>query len=138
MSRSFWKTLLALAALVAALGSVPVAATTTRGRHGGTPATSEESGGEPRTSPSSSSPPPPRDNIKAPDEGKKGGKLTVLSAGDVDYMDPQKTYYTYAIGIINAIHRGLYAYPPAESSRPCRISPRDVPEISEDRASPSR
>jgi hypothetical protein len=51
-------------------------------------------------------------NRADPAAGKKGGKLTVLSAGDVDYMDPGKTYYTYAIGIIDAIHRGLYAYPP--------------------------
>ena len=44
-----------------------------------------------------------------------------------------KTYYTYAIGIINAIHRGLYAYPPAESS-PCPVPDlaEDMPEISED------
>ena len=54
------------------------------------------------------------DNRKNPDQGKKGGKLTVLSAGDVDYMDPGTTYYTYAIGIMNAMHRGLYAYLPGQ------------------------
>src|SRR5690349_12312188 len=43
------------------------------------------------------------DNRKDPAEGKKGGKLTVLSAGDVDYMDPGTTYYTYAIGIMNTM-----------------------------------
>ena len=51
-------------------------------------------------------------NIKRPAEGKRGGTLTVLSAGDVDFLDPGKTYYVYSIGIVNALHRGLYAYPP--------------------------
>ena len=47
-----------------------------------------------------------------PAEGKKGGKLTVLSGGDVDFLDPGKTYYVYTIGILNALDRGLYAYLP--------------------------
>ena len=72
-------------------------------------------------------------NLKDPAQGKKGGTLTVLSAGDVDFLDPGKTYYTYTIGIINALHRGLYAYDPQDVEqagagprrRPCR-------EISED------
>ncbi|MET0770456.1 MAG: ABC transporter substrate-binding protein [Solirubrobacteraceae bacterium] len=71
------------------------------------------------------------DNRHSPAEGKKGGKLTVLSGGDVDYLDPGKTYYTYAIGIINLIHRGLYAYPPQENE-PVPDLAADMPEISED------
>ena len=47
-------------------------------------------------------------------------------------MDPQKTYYTYAIGIINAIHRGLYAYPPADPLEPVPDLADGMPEISED------
>src|SRR5215216_3638706 len=57
-------------------------------------------------------------NLKDPDAGNKGGKLTVLSAGDVDFLDPGKTYYTYTIGIVNALHRGLYAYAPNEAGKP--------------------
>jgi peptide/nickel transport system substrate-binding protein len=57
------------------------------------------------------------DNRKNPDQGKKGGKLTVLSAGDVDYMDPGTTYYVYTIGIMNAMHRGLYAYLPGSTQQ---------------------
>src|SRR4051812_38982878 len=57
------------------------------------------------------------DNRKNPDQGKKGGKLTVLSAGDVDYMDPGQTYYTYAIRIMNAMDRGLYAYLPGSTEQ---------------------
>src|SRR5215218_5077228 len=64
-------------------------------------------------------------------EGKKGGKLTVLAGGDVDYMDPGKTYYTYAIGIMNAIHRGLYAYPP-DKNEPIPDLAADMPDIAPD------
>jgi peptide/nickel transport system substrate-binding protein len=71
------------------------------------------------------------DNRQSPAEGEKGGKLTVLSAGDVDYLDPGKTYYTYAIGIINLVHRGLYAYPPQENE-PVPDLAADMPEISQD------
>jgi peptide/nickel transport system substrate-binding protein len=63
--------------------------------------------------------------------GKKGGKLTVLAGGDVDYMDPGKTYYVYAIGIINALHRGLYAYPP-DKNEPVADLAADMPQISDD------
>lgn len=65
-------------------------------------------------------------------QGKKGGKLTVLSAGDVDYMDPGKTYYTYAIGVINALHRGLFAYLPGDTSKPVPDLAAGDAEIAED------
>jgi peptide/nickel transport system substrate-binding protein len=71
------------------------------------------------------------DNRADPAQGKKGGKLTVLAGGDVDYMDPGKTYYTYAIGIINAIDRGLYAYPPGKNE-PIPDLAADMPDISPD------
>ena len=47
-------------------------------------------------------------------------------------MDPGKTYYSYAIGIMNAIHRGLYAYPPGEELVPTPDLAESDPEISED------
>jgi peptide/nickel transport system substrate-binding protein len=71
-------------------------------------------------------------NLKDPDAGNKGGKLTVLSAGDVDFLDPGKTYYTYTFGIINALHRGLYAYLPDEAGKPVPDLAADMPRISED------
>lgn len=133
MSRSLWKTLLALAALVAVFGlSACGGDDEESGDTGGTPAQSEEGGGEAQNVTEQLFAGSATENINTPDEGKKGGKLTVLSAGDVDYMDPQKTYYTYAIGIINAIHRGLYAYPPAKESAPVPDLAEDMPEISED------
>jgi peptide/nickel transport system substrate-binding protein len=120
MSRSLWKTLLALAALVTLLGFSACGGDDDESSDtGGTPAQSEESGGagaENVTEQLFAG--TALDNIKDPAQGKKGGKLTVLSGGDVDYMDPGQTYYTYAIGIMNAMHRGLFTYPPAEESKP--------------------
>jgi peptide/nickel transport system substrate-binding protein len=72
------------------------------------------------------------ENLANPAQGKKGGKLTVLAAGDVDYMDPGKTYYSYAIGIINAIDRGLYAYEPGDTTKPVPDLAEGDPEISSD------
>jgi peptide/nickel transport system substrate-binding protein len=131
MSRSLWKTLLALAALVALLGvSACGGDDEESGDQGGTPAQTEEGGGNVTEQLFAGS---AADNRANPAEGgKKGGKLTVLSSGDVDYMDPQKTYYTYAIGIINAIHRGLYAYLPGDTTKPVPDLAEGDPEISED------
>jgi peptide/nickel transport system substrate-binding protein len=131
MPRSLLKTLLALAALVAVLGFAACGGGDDESDEGGTPAQTEEGGGgnvtEQLFAGSAS------DNRANPAEGgQKGGTLTVLSAGDVDYMDPQKTYYTYAIGIINAIHRGLYAYLPGDTSKPVPDLAEGDPEISED------
>jgi peptide/nickel transport system substrate-binding protein len=131
MSRSLLKTLLALAALVALLGLAACGGDDDEPEgDGGTPAQTEEGGGNITEQLFAGS---AADNRANPAEGgKKGGKLTVLSAGDVDYMDPQKTYYTYAIGVINAIHRGLYAYLPGDTSKPVPDLAEGDPEISED------
>ena len=134
MSRSLLKTLMALAAIVAALALSACGGDDGEesSDDGGAPTTQTEDG-EAANVTEQLFAGTARDNIASPDEGaKKGGKLTVLSAGDVDYMDPQKTYYTYAIGIINTLHRGLYAYPPAESLAPVPDLAEDLPEISED------
>jgi len=130
MSRSLLKTLLALAALVALLGLGACGGDDDEGgEQGGTPAQTEEGGGNITEQLFAGS---AADNRANPAEGgKKGGKLTVLSAGDVDYLDPQKTYYTYAIGVMNAIHRGLYAYLPGDTTKPVPDLAEGDPEISE-------
>jgi peptide/nickel transport system substrate-binding protein len=132
MSRSLLKTLLALAALVALFGLAACGGDDEEsGDDGGTPAQTEEGGGGNITEQLFAG--SAADNRANPAEGgQKGGTLTVLSAGDVDYMDPQKTYYTYAIGIINAIHRGLYAYLPGDTTKPVPDLAEGEPEISED------
>ena len=96
---------------------------------GGTPAQSADAGGNVTEQLFAGT---AADNRKNPDQGKKGGKLTVLSAGDVDYMDPGQTYYTYAIGIMNAMHRGLYAYLPGSTEQAVPDLAAGDPEISED------
>jgi peptide/nickel transport system substrate-binding protein len=130
MSRSVVRTLLALAALVAVLGLGACGGDDDEGTAGGTPAQSGGGGGEASVTDQlfggSAT-----DNRADPAAGKKGGKLTVLAAGDVDYMDPGKTYYTYAIGIINAVHRGLYAYPP-DKNEPVPDLADGMPEVSGD------
>src|SRR5829696_8285091 len=134
MTRSLWKTLLALAALVALLGFAACGSDDEDegGDTGGTPAQSEEGGGGTANATEELFTGTARDNLENPAEGKKGGKITMLSSGDVDYMDPGQTYYTYAFGIHNAINRGLYSYPPGLELEPVSDLAVDAPEISED------
>src|SRR4051812_17808054 len=121
MSRSLLKTLLALAAMAAVL-------TLGACGGGGDEATTNDSGGSPSTNSNGDTgggnvteqlfAGSATENLKDPAQGKKGGTFTMLSAGDTDYMDPGKTYYSYGIGIQNAINRGLYGYMPNDTSKP--------------------
>jgi len=134
MTRSFWRTLLALAAVAALLGISACGGDDNESSDSGTPAQSDEgstaSGDKSVTDQLFAG--TAVDNMADPAQGKKGGKLTVLSGGDVDYMDPGQTYYTYAIGIMNAIHRGLYSYTPQDASKPVPDLAEGEPEISAD------
>jgi peptide/nickel transport system substrate-binding protein len=61
----------------------------------------------------------------------RGGELTVLAAGDVDYLDPGQTYYTFGYMVQEATQRTLYAFAPGD------VAPRPdlatgPPEISAD------
>lgn len=47
----------------------------------------------------------------AEEQRKRGGTLELISAGDVDSVDPGQTYYAYGFAILNAIHRPLYGSP---------------------------
>ena len=96
MSRSLLKTLLALAALVAllGLGACGGGDDEESGDTGGTPAQSGDGGDANVTEELFKG--SATDNLVDPAKGgKKGGKFTILSSGDVDYMDPGKTYYSY-------------------------------------------
>jgi peptide/nickel transport system substrate-binding protein len=131
MSRSPWRTLMPLVAVLAALFLVACGSEDSSDESGdsGTTATTTEGGGNVTEELFAGS---AADNRENPTEGaKKGGKITVLSGGDVDYMDPGKTYYTYAIGIINAIHRGLYTYEPGQAE-PTPDLAEGPAEVSED------
>src|SRR5215218_7863989 len=118
-----------LAALVAAVAVAGCGGDDNEGTPGGgTPARSDASGNVTERLFAGSA----TANLRTPDEGKPGGTLTVLSGGDVDFLDPGKTYYTYTIGILNALHRGLYAYLPNDTTKPVPDLAAADPEIAPD------
>ncbi len=68
----------------------------------------------------------------APGEGKKGGHLIALAAGDVDYVDPGQTYYAFGYMIHYAVNRGLYSYGPGDKDKPRPDIADGEPQISSD------
>ena len=46
----------------------------------------------------------------APANAKKGGTMTILSSGDVDYLDPGQDYYQFGYQIQYAVNRTLYSF----------------------------
>jgi peptide/nickel transport system substrate-binding protein len=69
---------------------------------------------------------------EAPDDAEQGGTLEVISAGDVDFIDPGATYYQYAYVVHYAIHRPLFSWEPTEVEQPTPDLAEDEAEISED------
>jgi peptide/nickel transport system substrate-binding protein len=53
-----------------------------------------------------------------PDDAKEGGTLTVVAAGDVDYLDPGAGYYQFTYMIDFATQRTLVGWPPDEIDQP--------------------
>jgi len=64
--------------------------------------------------------------------GKQGGAVTFLSSGDVDYLDPGQTYYSFAFMVHYAVNRTLYSFKPDDSSTPVPDLAEGEPEISPD------
>jgi peptide/nickel transport system substrate-binding protein len=67
-----------------------------------------------------------------PGEGKKGGHLVALAAGDVDYVDPGQTYYAFGNMIHYSVNRTLYSYGPGDIDKPRPDIAAAEPEISSD------
>src|SRR4051794_40436780 len=68
---------------------------------------------------------------KAPSDAKKGGTLTMLASGDVDNnLDPGYSYYQYDFILDNDLHRTLYRYKPADTTKPSPDLAEGEPEIS--------
>ena len=65
-------------------------------------------------------------------QGKQGGELTVLSAGDVDYMDPGQMYYTFGYMIGYSVNRALYSFKPDNAEKPVPDIAAADPQISSD------
>ena len=65
-------------------------------------------------------------------QGKQGGTVTVLSAGDVDYMDPGQMYYTFGYMIGYSVNRPLYSFKPDNATTPVPDTAEGAPKISAD------
>jgi peptide/nickel transport system substrate-binding protein len=68
-------------------------------------------------------------------EGKKGGSVTYLAAGDVDYLDTGQTYYTFGFMVTNATNRALYSFKPDDATKPVPDLAEGEPEIASDNKS---
>jgi peptide/nickel transport system substrate-binding protein len=66
---------------------------------------------------------------KAPTNAQRGGTLTVLYNGDVDYIDPGATYYQYGFNVAYATQRPLFSYRPDSLNA--------VPDLADGRAKAS-
>jgi peptide/nickel transport system substrate-binding protein len=65
-------------------------------------------------------------------QGKKGGTLTYITAGDVDYLDTGQTYYTFGYAVAYSTNRMLYSFKPDNSVTPVPDLATGPPEISSD------
>jgi peptide/nickel transport system substrate-binding protein len=64
--------------------------------------------------------------------GKKGGVLTFLASGDIDYLDSGQTYYTFGYVVLYSTNRTLYSFKPDDSVKPVPDLATGPPEISAD------
>jgi peptide/nickel transport system substrate-binding protein len=65
-------------------------------------------------------------------QGQSGGKLTVLAAGDVDYLDPGQDYYTFGYMVQYAVNRTLYSFKPDNPEKPVPDLATAAPEVASD------
>src|SRR4029453_16206694 len=59
--------------------------------------------------------PPP---TAAPDDAKEGGTLTIVNAGDIDFLDPGAAYYQNTYILDYATQRALLGWPPDKEDEP--------------------
>src|SRR3954454_14370472 len=69
---------------------------------------------------------------KAPENAKAGGKLTVLWAGDVDFIDCGRTYSQMGVFICYATQKPLYSYKPNDSTTMIPDLAEGPPQVSQD------
>ncbi len=62
---------------------------------------------------------------------KQGGTLKLISSGDVDSIDPGRTYYSFGWQVLNSVHRTLYAIP-ANSTKTVPDLAAAPPQVSGD------
>ena len=73
--------------------------------------------------------PPP---TAAPDDAKKGGTLTLVGSGDVDYIDPGAGYYQATYIVDYPTQRALMGWPPDEAKSPQPDLADGQPQVSDD------
>ncbi|WP_205696297.1 ABC transporter substrate-binding protein [Conexibacter sp. SYSU D00693] len=67
-------------------------------------------------------------------EGRQGGKLTELApSGDVDYLDPGRSYYQFGFQVIDAMHKKLYQFAPDDPEKAKPDLAEGDPQISADK-----
>jgi peptide/nickel transport system substrate-binding protein len=86
-------------------------------------------GGSSKKSSSSS---PGSTGTTVPSSAKKGGDVSFLAAGDVDYLDPGQTYYTFGYMVLYSTNRTLYSFKPDNSQVPVPDLATGPPEIAAD------
>jgi len=69
---------------------------------------------------------------KAPENAKTGGKLTVLWAGDVDFIDCGRTYSQMGVFVCQATEKALYSYKPDDPTNMVPDLAEGPPEVSAD------
>jgi peptide/nickel transport system substrate-binding protein len=66
-----------------------------------------------------------------PDDAKKGGTLTIVMAGDIDFMDPGAAYYQQTYVLDYAWQRSLLGWPPGEDEEALPDLADGPPEVSD-------
>jgi peptide/nickel transport system substrate-binding protein len=74
----------------------------------------------------------PGNDQGTPAQGKQGGKLVALWAGDVDFIDAGMTYYQMGQQVTRAIHRTLYTPQVDDATVPVPDFAESDPQIAED------
>ena len=69
---------------------------------------------------------------RGPDDAQQGGDLTVLAAGDVDYIDPGAAYYQFTYMVTSATQRASRPTRPTTSRSRRRPAGDRAPTVSDD------
>jgi peptide/nickel transport system substrate-binding protein len=69
---------------------------------------------------------------EAADDAQAGGDLTILSEGDIDYVDPGASYYQVTYTLDFAVFRQLVSWSPGDTTDPTPDLATGEPEVSED------
>src|SRR5947209_6934514 len=69
--------------------------------------------------------------LTAPAAAKKGGTLTVLANGDVDYIDPGAAYYQPTYMIDQAVDSTLMGWPTTDTAAPVPLLAASAPTVTD-------